>query len=203
MLPRRTFVAGLCFFVSALAFATLFLTTRSSAQGVSRMIDRTVAQLATDLERGSPAERLETCQELASLGEDASPAALALVTLVATTSDDDLLEWAAEALENLGPPPTDTIERLQGLLGHAKSDAGYWAATLLGRLGASGSPAVPALVTALESSPHASVRERAAWALGEIGPGATAAVGPLEQAAQSGDARLTRLAQAALEQIGR
>jgi hypothetical protein len=165
------------------------------------MIDRSVDQLATDLSQGTPAERLETCQELASLGEDASPAAVALVTLVATTKDADLLEWAAEALENLGAPPANATERLSGLLGHATADAGYWAATLLGRLGANGSAAVPALVTALERSPHASVRERAAWALGEIGPGASAASEALEQAAQSGDARLARLSQAALEQI--
>jgi len=165
------------------------------------MIDRSVDQLATDLSQGTPGERLETCQELASLGEDASPAAVALVTLVATTTDADLLEWAAEALENLGAPPTSGIERLSALLGHATPDAGYWAATLLGRLGASGSPAVPALVAALERSPQASVRERAAWALGEIGPAASAAVAALEQAAQRGDARLARLAQTALEQI--
>jgi hypothetical protein len=162
------------------------------------MNERTVSQLAADLSLGTAAARLETCQELAALGEDASPAAVALV---AATADPELLEWAAEALENLGPPPGEALDELRQQLTHQSPDAAYWAATLLGRLGAAGAPAAPALVQALERSPHASVRERAAWALGELGPAAAAAAGALEQASGAGDARLARLAQAALANV--
>jgi hypothetical protein len=46
------------------------------------------------------------------------------------------------------------------------------------------------------------VRQRAAWALGKIGPAAKAALGTLKRAAGQGDERLARLAKESLESIG-
>ena len=60
----------------------------------------------------------------------------------------------------------------------------------------------PGAIEAAESSPDLSVRQRAAWALGKIGPVASAARGTLKRAAGQGDERLARLAKEALESIG-
>ena len=54
---------------------------------------------------------------------------------------------------------------------------------------------------AVAGSPHLPVRQRAAWALGEIGPAAAAAVPTLQKAAGDPDPRLARLAQEAIDQI--
>ncbi len=60
---------------------------------------------------------------------------------------------------------------------------------------------VTVLATAVASHRFNSVRQRAAWALGRIGPVASAALQSLETAAASNDARLARLAQRAMTQI--
>jgi HEAT repeat protein len=61
---------------------------------------------------------------------------------------------------------------------------------------------VAVLVASVESSTELSVRQRAAWALGKIGPAAAAARGTLKRAVGQGDERLARLANEALEAIG-
>jgi HEAT repeat protein len=58
------------------------------------------------------------------------------------------------------------------------------------------------LIRVLESDADLPVRERVAWALGEIGPAAKAAAPALTNAAESTDARLSRLAKKSLESIG-
>ncbi len=83
----------------------------------------------------------------------------------------------------MGPPSTSDVETLAGLLTADNADVGYWAATLLGRLGSDAVVAVPALATAVAESRHRVVRQRAAWALGKIGSPAIEAVGALKQAA--------------------
>jgi HEAT repeat protein len=62
--------------------------------------------------------------------------------------------------------------------------------------------AVPALTWAITGQLALSVRQRAAWALGQIGPAAKPALDALRQAAASDDARLARLASGAIEKIG-
>jgi HEAT repeat protein len=58
------------------------------------------------------------------------------------------------------------------------------------------------LIRVLESDADLPVRERAAWALGEIGPVANSAAPALRAAADGDDARLARLAQQALQSFG-
>jgi HEAT repeat protein len=58
------------------------------------------------------------------------------------------------------------------------------------------------LTNVLESDADLPVRERAAWALGEIGPAARSASPALQAAAKSADTRLARLAAKALEAVG-
>jgi HEAT repeat protein len=105
------------------------------------------------------------------------------------------------ALEGLGPPAARDVEKLAALVDSSSLDAAYWAVTLLGRLEDQAAPAVPKLASALASHPEMPVRERAAWALGKIGPEAAAARDTLSKAAQGTEVRLATLARDALAQL--
>jgi HEAT repeat protein len=144
--------------------------------------------------RGAAAERL------ARMGEDAAPAAVALVRSCGD-ADDQVREQAVAALEDLGPPPAETIGQLIGLVADNRPLVAYWATTLLGRAGEDAASAVSALTDCLASSADLSVRQRAAWALGKIGPAAVAARQALAEAANDADPRLARLATEALAAI--
>ncbi len=144
--------------------------------------------------------RREAAERLARLGPEARPAAVPLVRACGDESEE-VAQWAAAALEELGPPDAKDLEALAGLLRDAKADTGYWAATLLGRLGEEAGRAVAHLAAALDGGPELSVRQRAAWALGRIGPAARGAVEALRRAEASEDPRLARLAAQALKKI--
>lgn len=156
-----------------------------------------IAELASkdDTKRASAAE------SIARLGTDARPAAVALVQAMGK-ADAPTREWCAAALEEIGPPSTTDIKELASLACNKSSDVAYWAITLLGRAGSDAAPAVPALAEALGKSAPLTVRERAAWALGKLGPTAKAAAPALRDAAASKEARLARLATDALQSIG-
>lgn len=156
-----------------------------------------VDNLIADLKSNDRASRGRAAEELSYQGEDAAPAAVALIGVL--NDGEETREWAVSALEELGTPPVSDLPALCELL-TADEDAGYWAATLLGRLDEDAAPAVPALVAALQSAPMI-VRQRAAWALGNIGPDAEAALSALEIAVNDGDQRLSRLATSAIEDI--
>ena len=146
--------------------------------------------------------RREAARRLALSASAASVAATGLVNAVGD-HDEEVANQAAEALENLGPPREQDLQELMQFLLHANADCGYWAATLIGRLGASGAGAVSSLASAVASHPATSVRERAAWALGQIGSAASAARETLEAASHSSSPRLARLAQESLTRIVR
>jgi HEAT repeat protein len=93
------------------------------------------------------------------------------------------------------------VAALATLLADTSPDVGYWAATLLGRLGPSSAEAVPALTGALANEIPISVRQRAAWALGQIGPSAAVSLDAMRRATSDPDRRLARLAQKAISQI--
>ena len=156
-----------------------------------------VRNLVALLESGSLAERRDAAEELAQLESEAASAAVPLVT-TCETDDEQLREWVTAALESLGPPEESDVARLAALVGRPSLDVAYWAATLLGRSEAGAAPAVPHLAQALTTHPEMAVRQRAAWALGRIGPAADAARDALAQAAQSPDRRLSRLAREAI-----
>jgi HEAT repeat protein len=159
-----------------------------------------LTQLVADL--SNPDKRSQAAERLSQLGCEAAPAAVALVRASGDDSEE-VREYAVAALEELGPPRIEDIDHLTALLSEQKSDLGYWAATLLGRLGNDAVSAVPALASAVVGNHEEAVRQRAAWALGQIGPPAASALDALKQAAASGDPRLTRLAQRSIEQIAR
>ena len=160
-----------------------------------------IAELIAALSSADAAARCEAAEGLARHGEEAGPAAAALAR-AAGDEDETVREAAVWALEELGPPPLDQLDQLAGLLSSAEADTAYWAATLLGRLEDHAAAAVPALSQALAPSVALPVRERAAWALGKIGPSAAAAREALTAAAGADEPRLSRLAQKALGGIG-
>ncbi len=145
--------------------------------------------------------RREAARQLVRAGSAASPAVLALIQAVGD-ADEEVATQCSESLENLGPPSADDLTDMIVLLNHENSDCGYWVATLVGRLGVLGSPAVSELSSAVRSHAALAVRERAAWALGKIGPAAQGARETLEAASRCDSPRLARLAKESLERIG-
>jgi HEAT repeat protein len=159
------------------------------------------AALAGLLASTDAAERAAAAERLSQAGEDA---AVAAVPLVRGCGDDDerVREAAVAALEDMGPPPADALVPLGDLVGHRDPLVAYWAVTLLGRAGTESAAAVGLLAGCVGSAADVSVRQRAAWALGRIGPAAKPALGALEQARSDADQRLARLAAEAIDAIG-
>lgn len=146
-------------------------------------------------------QRVAAAELLSRAGEQAAVVAVPLVTACGD-ADDRVRELAVAALEDLGPPPTESVAPLSRLVTASDPLTAYWATTLLGRLGGDAAAAVPVLAACIESSADLSVRQRAAWAIGKIGPAATSARAALQKAASQGDERLARLATEALGLIG-
>jgi HEAT repeat protein len=159
-----------------------------------------VESLSQELNSSDPVRRRQAAEGLAQLADGARNAAVELAR-ACDDPDEVVREWVVAALEQLGPPRPDDALALTSLVHAPAADVGYWAATLLGRLEGAASTAVAALGQAVAEHPQAAVRQRAAWALGRIGPAARDAAGTLQAAAASDDARLARLASRALEQI--
>lgn len=159
-----------------------------------------VAHLIQKLQSADVEDRCSAAEELARAGDEARPAAVALVSCC-RDSDERVSECAAAALEEMGPPALEDLPRLAELLSSENADIAYWAATLLGRLEAGGARAVERLAATLRGNPHPQVQQRAAWALGMIRQSGSGAREALQHASESHDPRLARLAQQALQQI--
>ena len=156
--------------------------------------------LIADLTSVDAARVTTAAEALAHLGAAAQTAAVALVRACGM-KDESARTWAVAALEGMGPPAPEQIDSLIELAQHPTGDVAYWAITLLGRAGAIAAPAVDVLGKILGKSPQLPIRERAAWALGQIGPAASAALPQLREVATDGPPRLARLAHAAIAAI--
>jgi HEAT repeat protein len=143
-------------------------------------------------------EREAAAESLSQMGADAAAAAVELV--MACADQESVQQWAVAALEELGPPPTDSIPQLTKLVSSNDPLTAYWAITLLGRAEDSATTCQDELATALNDSATPNVRERAAWALGKIHATSPIATAALEKAVNSDQPRLARLAKTALEQ---
>jgi HEAT repeat protein len=159
-----------------------------------------LSSLIAALSSSDAASRADAAERLAQLGPKAKPAALALV-LACGDDDETVRQWATDALEGMGPPEAADVAQLASLVEAKSPDVGYWAATLLGRLKTEAASAVESLAQVVAGGGDLAVRQRAAWALGEIGPPAAKAVPALQKAGAAPDPRLSRLAQAAISQI--
>lgn len=149
-----------------------------------------------DLGHADVEVRARAAEQLCLAGPDS---AVAAVELVKACGDEPTVQtWSVAALEDLGPPPIDAVDRLIDLLSSEDSLVVYWSATLLGRIGPQATSAQSALAHVLTSAPDKSAQQRAAWALEKIGVTADSAITSLKQAASSSDPRLARLATSAL-----
>ena len=177
---------------------------------MSRADNLDMATLIEKLAANDPHRRAEAaemiCHACQACPNDETHAVASLVTLPLVRAcgdgDERVREWAVAALEDLGPPPTGAVQELVQLVTSGEPLVAYWAITLVGRFGQDASSAVAALAACIDSSADISVRQRAAWALGQIGPAALLARPALLQAAGQGDSRMARLASEALEAIG-
>jgi HEAT repeat protein len=145
--------------------------------------------------------RTEAAERLARMGDAARPAAVALVR-ASGDSAASVRDWAAVALEELGPPEANDIAPLAALAGNPQADIAYWAVTLLGRSSGEAASVADTIAGTLADHPAGEVRQRAAWALGRIGAGTARVAAALRRACDSSDPRLARLAKQALAQIG-
>ncbi len=113
--------------------------------------------------------------------------------------DGPTRDLAAEVLDKIARPAAQELGGLmQTLRETTDGELEYWATTLIGRLGPLGAPATGLLATVLLDSACLAARERAAWALAEIGPAARAAMNSLRQIGHDDPPRLRRLAESAL-----
>jgi len=110
---------------------------------------------------------------------------------------------AANALErSVQPTSVETKALIKGLADVSDGEISYWSATLLGRLGQQALEATGALCDCLQKSAFLPARERAAWALLKIGPSASDAIPVLRSVSEAAPARLRKLCQNAIEEIG-
>jgi HEAT repeat protein len=160
-----------------------------------------IARLVRHLAGADASTRAAAAEGLCRAGDAAAAAAVDLVRACGD-GDERVREWAAAALEELGPPPQASIGGLSALARDSHPLVSYWAVTLLGRSGEDAAATVPVLVECLDTGSDPAVRQRAAWALGKIGPAAGVARASLARAAQAADPRLSRLANDALATLG-
>lgn len=159
-----------------------------------------VTRLRAEIASADPARRLAAAEKLLISGEIARGLAPELLAACAT-EDDALREVVMGAIEGMGAPEVLRAREIGAFLDGDETQA-YWAAILLGRLGREAAFAVAGLAKVLAESPSEAVRERCAWALGQIGPDAKGAKSALERAAASSSPRLARFAREAITAIG-
>lgn len=150
------------------------------------------------LQHGSPNERATAAEHLAQQGPAAAYAASELASACGDT--EEVSNWAVAALEELGPPPSSTLDALVRLAQAEKPLIAYWAVTLLGRAGPDAKVHQRTLANLLQNSGDLAVQEKAAWSLGRIHADSPQATQALQRAAVSAESRLSRVAAKALQQ---
>ncbi len=140
---------------------------------------------------------LANLQLLSNEPQQARQATLALV-LTMNDTDEEIRAWAADALENMGVPPSDVGPQLAELARHATVPVAGWACKLLGRLGAEGNRYQANLVATAQQHADTSVRQEAVAALGKIGQLTDCTQEALRKLEKGNDPRLKRMIATAL-----
>ena len=137
------------------------------------------------------------------LSQNADAAVEVAVELVRFAGDPDrvVAEYCVATLEEMGPPAASQLDSLSTLAASDNTDVAYWAITLIGRAGVSAAEQVMLLGDIVASEADVAVRERAAWALGRIGPAAAIAAPQLRTVSEDEPESLVRAAAKALETI--
>ena len=161
---------------------------------------RTPEELAAALARHPP--RVETDAILRRLVAGGSGSVGPLKGLL---DDEDrwLRALVARALYRMGPPAAAAAPDLIKALHDEDDQVRIWSAGALGEIGlpAAGN-AIEPLVAAMKTDESPGVRRSAARALGTLGPGAQAAVGPLIEALKDPDVTVHPYAAEALGSLG-
>ncbi len=174
-----------------------------------------VPPLTQALEDPSDSVRANAAASLWKLGDAAKPAIPALRKIV-NRRDRVLVPQILETLKRLGsrdgsdltsalssiqPPVTEAVPVLMALIEARNETTRRGAISALGRMGPASISAVPRLVECLQSHQDADTREKAAEALGQIGPAAAgSAVPALIKAA--GDDKWPKVRRASLSALG-
>lgn len=151
----------------------------------------------TTLTQLKPSERIARLQALANDPEAAAKVAVELIDCV-VDADEEVRNWASEALENLETPLVSEAANIAKHVSNSADDAAFWALKLLGRLGEEVRSQEAQIAAALKPERSLVVQQNAAWALGKTGFESSSTRSLLEKAAESVDARLSQLAKQAL-----
>ena len=126
-----------------------------------------------------------------------------LMTLL-ESDDESIQNYSSEALENCGAPRSDDLPFLRQQLKSRQSTSVYWASTLIGRIGMDSirfdREAVQSelCIPIADDSLELSAREKAAWAMGELGPVTATNRDVLQKQVSKAPPRLKRLLESAL-----
>lgn len=160
-----------------------------------------LALLKAELTHNDPRRRCDAVRQLAQGPRDQAGVTASVIHLV-VDDNEEIRDWACEALEShVTPMPNEVSELIELLRNTNEGEIEYWTATMIGRLGVVASGATGALANCLLESRCLAARERAAWALSEIGPAARAAVNALLQIGPDDPPRLQRLAASAIQSV--
>ncbi len=121
------------------------------------------------------------------------------------STDETEINCVSDLLENCGAPRLTDAAFLSEQLKSAHSSRVYWCSTLLGRLGSDcGGPEARSRIQAalcqatINNSLELSARERAVWAIGELGSVDSDCRDVLKTLVEAAPARLKRLLETAL-----
>ena len=154
-----------------------------------------VGRWAQDLASGSEQRQVSALRQISS--RESVLGLAATVVALSGSENDEIRMWAAEAMETaIQPQKADMESLIEMMTASPDGEVCYWSATMIGRLGLLGAAAVPALEDCLLNSNYLAARERAVWALSQVGPNAVAALTTLQELADQPDqhVRLSRLA---------
>jgi len=160
-----------------------------------------LSAIKSELSHSDTKRRCNAMRKLAQSGSNQAGITASVIRLVAD-KNEEVCTWASEALESrIVPSPSEIVELIDLLRETKDGEVEYWTATMIGRLGSSASGATAVLANCLLDSPCLAARERAAWALSEIGPLARSAMNALKQIGPEDPPRLQRLAATAIASV--
>lgn len=151
----------------------------------------------TTIKQMAPADRIAQLQKLANDPDAAAELVTEIIESV-VDANEEVRNWATEALENLESPRPQDAPKLAAMISNSEDDIAFWALKMLGRLGEAAKSQEKDIARALDSKRGKSVRQNAAWALGKLGGLAADSRAKLEEVLSESDARLVQLAKQAL-----
>ncbi len=118
------------------------------------------------------------------------------------SEQEEPMNWATEALENMGPPPKKDIAWLGTVASSQAADAAYWAVTLLGRSDDPIDSVQDSIANAvLDSQSTPAIRRRAISALAKVRTRSKATESAIQSALKSDDSQLVGAAREILQSV--